>query len=112
MDRKQLYLKLMHLKERLFLFVTGGDKVVGGVSWVLTNDPRSLLRENIWSVPKEDENGKYVYLDRLITDRKQSIFFGLRNLCNHFWTLYPDKRICWHSRRTGKLKEAGYEVYA
>jgi len=111
MDKKQLYFKIMHFKDRLLLF-TDGNKVVGGVSWVLTNNPSSLLRENIWSVPKEDNDGKFIYLDRCTTDRTQSIFYGLRDLCRKFWRIYPDKKICWHSRKTGKLKEIGHEVFA
>lgn len=109
---KNAYFRFMHLKDRMLLFFDNDGHVVGGVTYVLTHDPGSLKRKNIWSIPREDADGNFIYLDRMTADRRQNISLGLKDLRQYLKTKYPDKRICWHSRRTGKLKEAGYEVYA
>lgn len=112
MTSKELYFMQMHKKDRVILFFDK-ESVVGGITYVFTDNPEMLNeRRNIWSIPKEDKNGKFVYIDRLTTNRKQSILSGLKELCRYFWTKYPEKQICWHSRRTGKLKEIGHAVYA
>lgn len=110
MNPKSLYFNLMHRKNRMFLFLDENDNVVGGITYVFTNEPEKVSNRYIWSIPKEDIDGKFIYIDRVTSKRGQNGLRALRKLCQYLWTLYPDKKIVWHSRRTGKLKEIGTHV--
>ena len=96
---KKYYFHKMNLKGRLLFGYSSENKVIGVVTFFLTNDPNRFIRDDIWSVPKEDENGKYIYLDRIVTNRNIDLASQLEILKKYFDYQFPNKQIIWHSRR-------------
>jgi hypothetical protein len=95
---KQDYIKTMHHKDRLLVFTDENMKVRGMVSWVLTNNPENMVREDIWSIPIEDRNGQWIFIDRLINDEQYKIRTNMVGLLKYFKQKFPDKKIIWYSR--------------
>lgn len=113
MRTKNYYFKEMHARGRLYRFENRDGHIVGILGYVLTNNPEKILRSHdIWSLPPEDYDGEFIYLDRLATDRKSNIFRGLKDLIRYFSRHYPGKTIIWHSRKTGTLKEIRNENHS
>lgn len=99
MDKIQ-YIKLMHLRDRCVVFTDEDNKIRALATFVITNEPNNIIRNNIWDIPRNDNpEGKYVCVDRIISDRKQSIKEGMMNLTNYFNNHYPNKLMVWQTRR-------------
>lgn len=98
-----LYIKQMKRKNRVIPFIDDNLKAI--VTYFITDNPK--LKRNDWSIPVENNDGEYIYLDRLITDKNVGIAgirHGVVDIIKYLSSKYPDKKILWHSRR-------GNEVY-
>lgn len=98
---KELYIKIMHIKDRCILFYDE-NKIHGVITYVLTDKPEKLS-DDVWRIPKDNPNGKYIYFDRLISyhkDNKDSpLFKNIKQTIRYFKNRFPDKQIVWNSRR-------------
>jgi len=95
---KETYIKIMHNKDRLLVFTDENMKARGMVSWVLTNSPENMVRDDIWSIPQEDKDGQWIFIDRLVSDEQYPIRTNMLGLMKYFKQKYPDKKVIWHSR--------------
>ena len=97
---KEEYIKEMHERDRVVIFANNNRNIKGLVTFFITDDISKFNRDsNVWDIPSgENLNGKYIYLDRLITDRNSNIKANIGQLINYFKTRFPDKQIVYKSR--------------
>lgn len=96
---KENYFRLMHLKNRCVFFTDDRNKVRALATFVITDDPINIRRNGIWGVPEENPQGRFIYADRLITDRQSPIKCNMMELIRYFSNKFPDKKMVWQSRR-------------
>lgn len=92
----------MHLKNRCIVFTDKENKMRALATFAIVNKP---VNKNPWDIPKEDRGGKFLLVDRLITDKKSEIRTNMRELIKYFKTKYPNKCIIWQSRKKGLLSK-------
>lgn len=109
MLNKEQYLKIMHLKNRCAMFIDDGNKTHALVTFVITDNPKNIERNGVWGLPKENIKGKFIVVDRLISDRNYKIKENIPKLLSYFQTRFPTKQVVWISR--GR-KNANKEVFA
>ena len=103
---KENYFKCMHLKNRCIVFADDEQKIRAMATFVITDDPTSIRRSGLWGLPEENPQGKFILVDRLITDRNSSLRNGMIDMLNYFKKKYPDKKVVWKSRKKGEVKYA------
>ncbi len=95
---KEQYVRVMHLKDRCVVFTDKNNIMRALATFAITNEP---LNKNPWDIPKEAKDGKFVFIDRLITNRKSEIRTNMREMVKYFKNRYPGKKIIWNSRNKG-----------
>lgn len=102
---KQQYIQEMHNRDRVVIFVDDSNNIKAMLTFFITDDISKFNRSNeLWNIPsEEDRDGKYVLIDRLITDHKQSLRYNFANTIKYFNSRFPNKKVVWKSRsRYGK----------
>jgi len=97
LDARDEYFKKMYEKDRLFIFLNDDSQVRGFISYFISDNPRT--RTDIWSLPDDNPQGKYICLDRLVTDKQGGVRDNKRSFFNFIKLKHPNKQIMWHSRR-------------
>jgi len=106
---KIAYVAEMYSRDRLVVFCDKNNSPRAILTFFITNNIRNFIRKDIWSAPEEDINGLYIYIDKLISDRKSAVSPNIANLVNYFDNRFPNKKVVWHSRR--RLKNE-YQLHA
>ena len=97
---KQEYIETLHENDRLLVVVDDDLHIVATIAFFLTDNPKKFIRNDIWSIPKGalQENGKFFFVDKLITDHKIDLRGNLFTFFDYVKQKYPDKEIVWLSR--------------
>jgi len=95
---KEIYVSVMHLRNRCVLFTDDNNNIRGLVTFFITDNPKNVIRDGIWGIPKEKNDGEWIMVDRCITDREASIRPNLIELIKYFKQRFPDKKVVWQSR--------------
>lgn len=101
-----LYIRQMKHRNRVIPFFDESNYLNAIVTYFIVDDFK-INRSNLWSMVKENPEGKYIFLDRLITNKKvgiSNIKKGISDIVKFVNQKYPDKKIVWQSRR-------GYEIH-
>jgi len=102
------YYSTMLKKGRLIPFIVG-DKLIGFVSFYITNDVNKYLRDDPWTVlDDEPEIGKIAYIEQVWTNKAahKYSFEIWKKLKQFLKTNYPlVEEIHWKRWRNNKLKE-------
>ena len=68
-------------------------------TYVITNNPRSLIGREPWSIPEDNPNGEYLCFDRLVSafkDKSKAVSIG-RTLIKKAREAFPNKNIIFFS---------------
>lgn len=102
------YYSTMLKKGRLIPFIMG-DKLIGFVSFYITNDVNKYLRDDPWTVlDDEPKTGKICYIDQVWTNKNihRHSFEIWRRLKLFISVEYPQVKIIrWNRWKDDKLKE-------
>ena len=104
------YYQEMLKKERLIPFFKN-DRLVCFLTFYITDNPEKYLRDDMWSVEDDEENGSVCWIDQLWTDK----VYENRKLSYEIWKRFklyihcnfPSvKLIRWnrYNRKTDKVK--------
>ncbi len=95
-------------KGRLIPFIIG-DKLIGFVSFYITNDVNKYLRDDPWTVEEDEpETGKVCWVDQCWTHKcAHKYSFKIWHKLKQFLkTNYPQvEKIRWNRWRNEKVKE-------
>lgn len=97
---KEEYFNEMFIRDRLVTFIDDSNKLRALITFFITNNIDNFNRhKELWNIPNnEDLDGKYIIIDRLITDRKSNIRLNMRELIKYFNLKFPNKQIVYKSR--------------
>lgn len=101
------YYSTMLKKGRLIPFIVG-DKLIGFVSFYITNDVNKYLRDDPWTVlDDEPETGKVCYIDQCWSKNSHRYSFkiwkGLKQFLKFNYPLVEE--IHWKRWKNNELKE-------
>ena len=99
MSEKQTYIKNLYERDRVLIFTDDNYRIKGIMAYFITDNIEQFKREDIWSMPDEDENGRFIYIDKLITDKNSNLRSNFLDTMKYLQSKYPGKKIIWHSRR-------------
>ena len=97
---KQEYIQEMHNKDRVIIFADDDNNIKALITFFITNDINKFRRSSeLWNIPNgEDSDGRYIYIDRLITDHNQSLKANMPQMVSYFNNRFPNKEIVYKSR--------------
>ena len=93
----------MHALDRAVVAVGENDEPKGIITFFITDTPDKVERNGIWGIPKENAKGKYLVIDRVISDRKTSVRNNLLGVIEYFNKRFSDKEVVWQSRNKGLI---------
>ena len=93
----------MHFKNRCLVFAGDDKKIHLVMTYAIISNPNNIERNEVWDLPKEDVNGKYILIDRIINKSDEPLTRkefreNLINLLGYLKNKYPDKEVIGQQR--------------
>jgi len=98
---KEEYISEMYSRDRIFVMLDKFNNLIAVATFCITDNPKDLIRDEPWSLPEDNPNGKYFVFDRLVSglkDKRKYMIIG-RELIRRAKHKYPNKTMLWFSRR-------------